>query len=98
MESKNNKPRIAIVDDDVSVCRALTRLVRSMGMDADTFVSGQEFLDRLEETRSFASNCVILDVNMPGLNGFEVQERLTADRRIIPVIFMTAVDDASVRE
>jgi FixJ family two-component response regulator len=96
MESKNNKPRIAIVDDDVSVCRAMKRLVRSIGMDADTFVSGQEFIDRLDGMPSF--DCVILDVHMPGLNGLEVQESLTGSRQDIPVIFMTAVDEASVRE
>jgi FixJ family two-component response regulator len=94
MESKN-KPRIAIVDDDVSVCRAMKRLVRSIGMDADTFVSGQEFIDRLKGMPSI--DCVILDVHMPGLSGLEVQESLTGSRQDIPVIFMTAVDEASVR-
>jgi FixJ family two-component response regulator len=98
MESNKKSPRIAIVDDDESVCRAVRRLVRSMGMDADTFVSGEEFIDRLEATSPFAPDCVILDVHMPGLSGLEVQERLTRKRRGIPVVFMTAVDDALVRE
>lgn len=48
MESNKNRPLIAIVDDDVFVCRAMKRLVCILGMDADTFVSGQEFIGRLE--------------------------------------------------
>ena len=92
------RPVIAIVDDDVFVCRAMKRLVSLMGMDADTFVSGQEFIDLLETMPSFDPDCVILDVHMPGLNGLQVQERLACIRRDIPVIFATAADEVWVRE
>jgi FixJ family two-component response regulator len=92
------KPMIAIVDDDESVCRALKRLVRSLGMDADTFLSGQEFIDLIEAMPSFRADCVVLDVQMAGVNGLDVQRRLTAVGSRLPVIFITAHDEGSVRE
>jgi FixJ family two-component response regulator len=89
---------IAIVDDDESVCRALKRLVRSLGMDADTFLSGQEFVDLMEAMPSFSADCVILDVQMPGITGLEVQRRLVAGGSSLPIIFITAHDEVGVRE
>ena len=93
-----SKPLIAIVDDDESVCRAIQRLVRSLGMDADTFSSGQQFIDFIESIPSRPVDCVVLDVQMPGLNGLEVQERLTRRGHRFPVIFITAHDEVGVRE
>lgn len=93
-----NKPMIAIVDDDESVCRALKRLVRSLGMEADTFASGQEFIDLIEAMPSHQIDCVVLDVQMPGLNGLDVQERLQRGGSRLPIIFITAHDEAIVRE
>lgn len=92
------KPLVAIVDDDPSVCRALKRLVRSLGMNAETFASGQEFVDLLDAMPSFQADCVVLDVQMPGLNGLDVQERITRSDKPLPVIFITAHDDAVVRQ
>jgi FixJ family two-component response regulator len=89
---------IAIVDDDESVCRALKRLVRSLGMNADTFTSGQEFIDLIEAMPSFDVDCLILDVQMPGLNGLQVQERLASSGNPLPVIFITAHDETAARE
>ena len=94
----NAKPLIAIVDDDESVCRALKRLVRSLGMDGETFASGQQFLDLIEATPSFHPDCVVLDVQMRGLNGLEVQDHLLTKGNPLPVIFITAHDDAVPRE
>ena len=91
-------PLIAIVDDDVSVRRALKRLVRSLGMNAEIFASGQEFLDCIEALPSFHAHCAILDVQMPGMNGLEVQRRLVRGGNPIPVIFITAHDEVGVRE
>ena len=68
---------IAVVDDDESVCRALKRLVRSLGMDADTFASGRQFLELIEAMPSLVVDCVVLDVQMPGLTGLQVQAQLT---------------------
>ena len=93
-----SKPMIAIVDDDESVCRAMKRLVRSLGMEADTFASGREFIDLLDAMPSFHPDCVVLDVQMPGMNGLEVQERLSSSCSGLPVIFITAHDDVGVRE
>lgn len=93
-----SKPLIAIVDDDESVCRAMKRLVRSLGMDAAAFASGREFIDRVETTPSFQPDCLVLDVQMPGMNGLEVQERLARSGNPLPVIFITAHDEAGVRD
>ena len=93
-----SKPRIAIVDDDESVCRAVRRLVRSLGMDGETFSSGQNFLDMLEAMPSFRPDCLILDVQMPGMNGLAVQDRLARSGKNVPVIFITAHDEVGVRE
>ena len=98
MPLSQSKPLIAIVDDDESVCRAMKRLVRSFGMEADTFTSGQEFVDRIEKTPSFQPHCVVLDVQMPGMNGLEVQARLASRGRPLPVIFITAHDETGVRD
>jgi FixJ family two-component response regulator len=91
-------PLIAIVDDDASVCRALKRLVRSLGMNAETFASGQEFVDCIEAMPSFRADCAILDVQMPGMDGLEVKEWLARSASPIPVIFITAHDEVGVRE
>jgi FixJ family two-component response regulator len=69
-----------------------------LGFEAVTFVSGEEFIEALEGMPSFDPDCVILDIQMPGLNGFQVQERLTGSRRNIPVIFLTAFDEVWIRE
>ncbi|HEU4345356.1 MAG TPA: response regulator [Candidatus Binatia bacterium] len=86
------------MDDDESVCRAIKRLVRSLLIDADTFTSGQEFIDLIEAMPSFQPDCLILDVQMPGMNGLEVQERLVRGGNHIPIIFITAHDEIGTRE
>jgi FixJ family two-component response regulator len=91
-----DKPFVVVVDDDASVGRAIRRLLRSVGIAADTYTSGDEFLDVLSATPSYRPDCVILDVQMPGSNGIEVQRRLAGGA--VPVIFITAHDDAGVRE
>ncbi|PCE32229.1 response regulator transcription factor [Burkholderia ubonensis] len=92
----NVKPFVAVVDDDESVGRAIKRLLRSVGIGADTFSSGDDFLDTLASMPSYRPACVILDIQMPGLNGLEVQRRL--DGTGVPVIVITAYDDVAVRE
>jgi FixJ family two-component response regulator len=91
----NAKPFVAIVDDDESVSRAIKRLLRSAGIGADSYLSGDAFLDKLASMPSYRPACVILDIQMPGLNGLEVQQRLSGSG--IPVILITAHDDAGVR-
>ena len=93
-----SKPLIAVVDDDASVCRALERLLHSLGMDARAFTSGTEFIGFIEATPSFHADCVILDLQMAGLNGLDVQDRLARIGRRIPIIFITAFDEIGARE
>jgi FixJ family two-component response regulator len=93
-----SKPMIAIVDDDPSVCRAMKRLVRAIHMDAETFASGKEFIDFIEAMPSFHADCAILDVQMPGISGLEVQDHLLRSGSSMPVIFITAHDEVGVRE
>src|SRR5436853_1713348 len=78
--SSTTRPLVAVVDDDESVRRAIRRLLRAIGMDADPFASGDELLQLLAAMPSYRPDCVILDVQMPGLNGLEVQRRLTGSR------------------
>jgi FixJ family two-component response regulator len=92
------RPVIAIVDDDESVCRAIRRLVRSLGMQADTFTSGQEFVEMLDGVPWVHVDCVVLDIQMPGMTGLEVQERLARSGHLLPVIFITAHDEVGMRE
>jgi FixJ family two-component response regulator len=85
---------IAVVDDEENVRRALQRLFRSAGMDVETFPSGAEFLEALK-TRE--PDCVVLDLHMPGVNGFEVQARFTEAAISVPVIVITGHDTEESR-
>jgi FixJ family two-component response regulator len=85
---------ISIVDDDASVRAAMQGLVRSLGYDAATFGSAEEFLEseRLQDT-----SCLITDVQMPGLSGLQLQEHLNARGHDMPVIFITALLEEAIR-
>jgi FixJ family two-component response regulator len=87
---------VAVVDDDESVCRAIKRLLHSEGIRAETFSSGDEFLNTLAAIPSYRPACVILDVQMPGINGLEVQRQLA--KTGVPIIMITAYDDLAVRQ
>jgi len=86
---------VAVVDDDPSILRALRRVLRVAGYVVETFASGEELL-------AWASlptaDCLVLDVNLTGLSGFAVQERLLERRLAIPIVFIAALDDAPTRE
>jgi FixJ family two-component response regulator len=86
---------IAIVDDDDSIRRALARLLRGYNFAVLTFSSGQEFLNSLGGRRP---DCVILDFQMPGLTGGDVQCLLSLAEIPLPVIIMTAYDHPAMRE
>lgn len=89
-------PRVSIVDDDESVREAIRGLLRSVGISAGVFASGEEFLnsDAAKDTA-----CMILDVRMPGMSGLELQARLAATGYKIPLIFITAhASDREARE
>jgi FixJ family two-component response regulator len=85
---------IAIVDDDDVVCGAMKSLMRSLGYDASTFGSADEFLNSEQISRT---SCLITDLHMPGLSGLDLQERLIAQGHRFPIIFLTAYPDEDVR-
>lgn len=87
--------RISIVDDDASIREALKSLMRSVQFNVDAFASAEEFLasERVKDTA-----CLILDVYLPGMSGFELQNHLRVEHRDIPIIFITAhADEVSRR-
>ena len=87
-------PLIAIVDDEEPICRALGRLIRSAHLDAETFPSGGEFLETISDRRP---DCVVLDLHMPKVDGFRVQEWLAQAGLRIPVIAITGRDTPETR-
>lgn len=82
----DTKAIVYVIDDDASVRKSLARLVRSIGLDADTFASARDFLVFDPPDRP---GCLVLDLKMPGMTGLELQEELTAANRSIPIIFIT---------
>jgi FixJ family two-component response regulator len=85
---------VAIVDDDESVLRALHELLESAGLSPLCFGSAERFLD---STARHEAACLIADIRMPGLSGFELQAKLKAERCPIPIIFITAHGEAEMR-
>ena len=89
-----NRPLIAVVDDEEPIRKALTRLLRSAGLDVESFPSGFEFLESIPSRHP---DCVVLDLHMPGLNGFEVQARLAESSAPVPVVIITGHDSTETR-
>jgi FixJ family two-component response regulator len=88
-------PRISIVDDDASIREALKSLMRSVQYDVEAFASAEAFL---ASERSNDTSCLILDLYLPGMNGFDLQNHLNSEQRGIPVIFITAHADEVSRQ
>ena len=84
-------PTVFLVDDDASVRKALTRLIKSAGHQVQSFASAQEFIESKPETTGVA--CLVLDVRMPGLSGLDLQRELLAANAILPIIFITGHGD-----
>ena len=80
------EPVVFVVDDDASMLRALSRLLRSAGRRVEAFASPREFLDR---PRHDGPGCVVLDLKMPGLSGLEVQEAVSSGPRALPIVFIS---------
>jgi FixJ family two-component response regulator len=86
---------ISVVDDDESIRRTTTFLIESFGFRAAAFESAENFLKsgQLHET-----SCLIVDVQMPGMNGLELQSELAAAGYDIPIVFVTAYDNKASRQ
>jgi CheY-like chemotaxis protein len=86
---------VAIVDDEEPVRKALKRLLRASGLDAESYASGQDFL---EAAALREPDCVLLDLHMPRMSGLQVLRALRAARRALPIIVITAHDAPETRE
>lgn len=90
VQMPQEQPVVFIVDDDVSVRESLELLVQSAGWRTETYASAQDFLVR---QRASTPNCLILDVNLPDLNGLDLQAMVSVDRTDMPIIFVTGYGD-----
>ncbi len=86
---------VYVIDDDESVRRAMGRLLRSAHLDVETFSSAEDFL---HNPRDSQDACILIDIRMPGLTGFDLQQRLLSEGIEIPVIVISASDDVQIRE
>jgi FixJ family two-component response regulator len=85
-----SSPIVFVVDDESSVCLSLKRLLRSVGLEARTFASAQEFL---RSDRPNVPGCLVLDVRLPGLSGLDLQQELVTEKIDLPIIFVTGHGD-----
>ena len=86
---------IAIVDDDEPLREALGSVLKAAGFVADTFASAEEFLNSPQRS---STRCLILDVRLPGMSGIELQRRLLDANWEVPIIFVTAHGDGTLRD
>ena len=85
-ESRLSNATIAIVDDDPSVREGLSSLIRSVGLNVETYASAQEFLER---SGAETPSCLVLDLQLPGLSGLDLQKRMAEAGLQIPIVFLT---------
>jgi FixJ family two-component response regulator len=83
-------PIVFVVDDEPAICLSLKRLVKSVGIEAQTFTSAQEFL---RAKRPDGPGCLVLDVRLPGLSGLDLQQELLDAKVDLPIIFITGHGD-----
>ena len=89
-----SRPLISVVDDDESVRESLPDLLKEFGFDAQTFSSAEEFL---ASEAVAGTNCLVLDVAMPGMTGPDLQRELKLREQSIPIVFITGQRDATTR-
>jgi FixJ family two-component response regulator len=89
------RPRVAVVDDDESVRKALQRLLRASDFDADTFASAQDFLASLPHATP--PDCLVLDLQMPGTSGLDLQRQLVRAGPQLPVVVITGHDEPGMQ-
>jgi two-component system, LuxR family, response regulator FixJ len=88
-------PTVLIVDDNPQVCESLSLLVRSAGLNAETYLSAEAFLDRFHDAPP-SPKCMVLDVRMPGLSGLGLQETLSAQGWGMPIIMISGCADIPI--
>ena len=88
-------PSIAIVDDEEGIRKALARLLRASGLEAESYASGQDFLDAAAQR---PPDCVVLDLHMPGMSGLQVLRTLKAAGQRLSIVIITAHDEPETRE
>src|SRR5262249_4355613 len=88
-------PRIVVVEDDESMSQAIERVLRAGGFKVHTFASAEAVLEAGVAT---AADCLILDISLPGMSGFDLYRRLAPAGEQLPVIFITAHDEPAIRE
>jgi len=88
------KVYVAVVDDDESLCRSLNRLLRTAGFQTVAYASAE---DLLEDSKRPRFDCLVLDIQLKGMSGLELCQRLAAVRNTTPIIFITADDDPEIR-
>ena len=89
-----HSPLVAIVDDDELFRRSIERLVRAAGFTVEAFGSAEDFLERGDLDRTA---CAILDMKLPGMNGLDLQQRLIARPTPMPIVFVSAHEEAMTR-
>ncbi|UFW82063.1 response regulator transcription factor [Rhizobium sp. SU303] len=85
---------VAVVDDDASLRRSLGRLLNAYGFLAEEYASAEDFLAR---DRKKPIDCLVLDIDLGGMSGIDLQRRLKAERTTLPVIFITALEAGAVK-
>ena len=96
MGGRRDRPIVCVVDDDVSVCRALTSLLCAHGFRVEAYLCAEPFVQELQAGR-LSCAALVLDIHLGTMSGFDVYDRLTASKHTIPTIFMTGRDDAVSR-
>ena len=91
----NEMPSIVVVEDDPSMGQAIERILRAGGFTAAVFASAEA---ALEAGAAEQADCLVLDIHLPGMSGFELYRRLALADKELPVIFITARDEPAVRE
>jgi FixJ family two-component response regulator len=86
---------VAVVEDDAGMSQALARILRLAGYQSATFVSAESLI---RDGGGTGADCLVLDVQLPGMSGFELRDHLVQAGIVAPVIFITAYDDAGARD
>src|ERR1700756_2963171 len=87
MRKHTRNPMVAVIDDDPSMCQAMASLLMAYGFKVEHFHSAEEFLSSEDIDRT---DCLVLDIQMDGMSGLELQRELTVNGRRVPIVFITA--------